>query len=906
MAELRKITANAVQSDFRRVTPQAGFAFAALGQMAEEAYKMLEPAAIADQQRKGAEAGREMARMRQGQRPPATPQQPAGPDGGLGRVGEAPAGGASTPRVTTTPLDDTPEAAVGRDAMRAIGRPPNDVQAFNEGLARTESGGDLNVVNAEGFTGRYQFGQERLDDFNRANGTSYSTADLRGNEALTEQVQNWHVGDIDRFIDRTGLDQFEGREVGGVVVTRNGMRAMAHLGGNEGMRRFLLSDGSYNPSDSNGTSLADYAATHGGGRAPARYESEPETTIRTSEGRIEPRLFSPMSGPIRQAYNAAAGVAYVSEMTVTGLEDLMNLSQENRSDPSAFENSAREYIDQIVEQAPEPFREDLRASLTTESQRRYLGMLDEQHRDADARANNSSKALMDRYSSDFAEALASGRSEDAAAARQNLEGILYARESLPGVAWTREQSENLIMSAMDEAENMRSKAMKRMSDEWKDQFNTAITAAKDGRTSDFDALVNNQAAIDAHPELAREAMAMMTVRDNMPGFMSATPDQQRQVLEQERSRPIGAQWETDVLDAMTKAHDATVAALEDDPIQYGMDHLRGAPPPLDPSLAASNPEGFVKAMEARREFADRMMKEGWINQPAIFSEAEAEMFGGLLAKDQPAELRSALAGAIVSGFGSDAVTAFGELDADPVTLFGGQLMAAGGSQATVQQAMMGQELLDANQVQLPSGSTRISAFAPEVAEALSGLSNPGAAQEQITKFAQALYASKAQGLDPSSDDAKALMKQAINQAMGQRQHPRMGALGGVQEVAGHQVLLPVGVSGRKVQQAIERSFSGEMAPRGIMERAVAGMMLSENLPSGGLVPEVWQNASPRGAVPMWGSQPMTQDLFRDGRVRIVAAGGNMYRMEVTLGETVTDITTEDGSVYMFDITKFME
>jgi hypothetical protein len=636
------------------------------------------------------------------------------------------------------------------------------------------------------------------------------------------------------------------------------------------------------------------------------FAPEPETTIRTAEGRIEPRLFSPFSGPALQAYNAAAGVAYVSEMTITGLEDLMNFSQEFRGNPAAFQDAAKNYVDQIAEQAPPEFQEDLRASLTTESQRRYLGMIDEQYKEADERANNSSKALMERFSTDFAEALASGRTEDAAVARQQLENILYARESLPGIAWTREQSENLLMGAMDEAERMRSTARTQQSNEWKDQFNTIITAANDNRASDFDALVNNQEAVQAHPELAREAMAMMTVRDNMPGFMGSTPDQQRAVLEQERSRPIGAQWETDVLDAMQKAHSATVAALENDPIQYGMDHIRGAPPVLDPSTAATNPAGFVQAMEARREFSQRMLEEGWIDQPAIFSTSEASAFSALLSKDQPAELRAALAASLVSGFGPDAITALGELDADPVTIFGGQLMAAGGSEETVRTAFMGQELLDTNQVQLPTGSARIAAFAPGVAQALQGMPNAGAAQEEVTKFAQALYASKAQGIDPTSDDAKLLMEQSINQAMGQTQHPRLGALGGVQDIGGYPVLLPIGVSGRKLQEAIDRSFSAEMAPRGIMDRAVAGMMLSENLPSGGLVPEVWQNASPRGAVPMWGNQPMTQDLFRDGRVRIVAAGGNMYRMEVNLGQSVTDITTEDGSVYVFDITKLAE
>jgi hypothetical protein len=49
--------------------------------------------------------------------------------------------------------------------------------------------------------------------------------------------------------------------------------AVAHLGGVEGMRRFVATNGEYNPADGNGTRLSDYyrrfsAAPQGGGQAP--------------------------------------------------------------------------------------------------------------------------------------------------------------------------------------------------------------------------------------------------------------------------------------------------------------------------------------------------------------------------------------------------------------------------------------------------------------------------------------------------------------------------------------------------------------------------------------------------------------------------------------------------------------
>ena len=39
---------------------------------------------------------------------------------------------------------------------------------------------------------------------------------------------------------------------------RDGLRAVAHLGGKTGMRKFVQSNGEYNPEDELGTSLKEY------------------------------------------------------------------------------------------------------------------------------------------------------------------------------------------------------------------------------------------------------------------------------------------------------------------------------------------------------------------------------------------------------------------------------------------------------------------------------------------------------------------------------------------------------------------------------------------------------------------------------------------------------------------------
>ncbi len=155
------------------------------------------------------------------------------------------------------------------DYQRGIDRQDqltSDVSNVYESLFGTESGGNFNAANSEGYVGRSQFGQGRLDDWASANGAPRISIDqFRANPDLQVEVEQWHFQDINDFIDRNNLEErFAGQTINGVPITRSGMIAMAHLGGQGGMRNFLESNGEYDPADSNGTNLSDYARTHGG------------------------------------------------------------------------------------------------------------------------------------------------------------------------------------------------------------------------------------------------------------------------------------------------------------------------------------------------------------------------------------------------------------------------------------------------------------------------------------------------------------------------------------------------------------------------------------------------------------------------------------------------------------------
>lgn len=130
-----------------------------------------------------------------------------------------------------------------------------------ESLARTESGGNYQADNGLGYFGKYQFGEARLKDLGL--GAVFTMDQYRNDPQVQEWVFNKHVEDIDRFIADQGLDKFYGQNVNGVPLTREGMIAVAHLGGKGGLQKFVTTGGKYNPSDAFGTSLTDYARTHG-------------------------------------------------------------------------------------------------------------------------------------------------------------------------------------------------------------------------------------------------------------------------------------------------------------------------------------------------------------------------------------------------------------------------------------------------------------------------------------------------------------------------------------------------------------------------------------------------------------------------------------------------------------------
>ncbi|AMJ63044.1 hypothetical protein [Bosea sp. PAMC 26642] len=143
-------------------------------------------------------------------------------------------------------------------------------------LIQNESGGRWNAENnavgaggQRGHFGRIQFGQARLQEAQDAGAIPPGTTPraFMASPELQQSAERWHWNDIDLTIKANGYDRLVGQPINGVPVTIDGLRAVAHLGGKEGMRKFVESGGAYNARDENGTSLMDYFSRHGGQRS---------------------------------------------------------------------------------------------------------------------------------------------------------------------------------------------------------------------------------------------------------------------------------------------------------------------------------------------------------------------------------------------------------------------------------------------------------------------------------------------------------------------------------------------------------------------------------------------------------------------------------------------------------------
>ena len=137
---------------------------------------------------------------------------------------------------------------------RAAPTPEPEQLSFLDLLEQSENSGksDAEITIADGrrFVGSLQFGEARLSDYQKATGTRFTQDEFIADEALQDAIAEWHIADIDKAIDALGE--------AAAGYDRDGLRAVAHLGGVGGMKKYVRSKGEYNPADELCTSLQSY------------------------------------------------------------------------------------------------------------------------------------------------------------------------------------------------------------------------------------------------------------------------------------------------------------------------------------------------------------------------------------------------------------------------------------------------------------------------------------------------------------------------------------------------------------------------------------------------------------------------------------------------------------------------
>lgn len=225
--------------------------------------------------------------------------QPGDPSGGAPSGGAQPGAGASA-----APIGDFQHAMSGR-----------------------ESTNDPTAVNAGGYAGLYQFGAPRLaaihaytpapgeiDENGKWNGQMNGQFHIAGHpevKTLADFLHNPNAQDAAFQSHVAGIDAAISQTPGADKLDVNGLRAVAHLGGIEGMQQFVATNGAYNPGDNpnapgGGTHLLDYYKRFAAGGAPA----------------LQQAFGHPQGPPQGRQQAAAPGVTVAPDQTVTAPESV--------------------------------------------------------------------------------------------------------------------------------------------------------------------------------------------------------------------------------------------------------------------------------------------------------------------------------------------------------------------------------------------------------------------------------------------------------------------------------------------------------------------------------------------------------------------------------------------------------
>ena len=129
---------------------------------------------------------------------------------------------------------------------------------FVQDMALKEAGGNWKIINRSGHMGLFQFASGTLKHLGYKNITPAKFK--RNPDCFLPEIQYLAFKDLTRYneIELQSCMGFIGDTIKGVVITKSGLLAGAHLGGSGAVKLFIATSGRVDREDMNGTKISDY------------------------------------------------------------------------------------------------------------------------------------------------------------------------------------------------------------------------------------------------------------------------------------------------------------------------------------------------------------------------------------------------------------------------------------------------------------------------------------------------------------------------------------------------------------------------------------------------------------------------------------------------------------------------
>ena len=129
---------------------------------------------------------------------------------------------------------------------------------FLHDLGFRESSNNYKIVNQYGYLGKYQFGRKTLNSIGMENISNRKF--LSSPELQEEAMQRLMISNYKSL--RRYINKYEGTVVHGILITKSGVLAAAHLGGAGNVRKWFRRGVVFK--DANGTQITSYMKQFGG------------------------------------------------------------------------------------------------------------------------------------------------------------------------------------------------------------------------------------------------------------------------------------------------------------------------------------------------------------------------------------------------------------------------------------------------------------------------------------------------------------------------------------------------------------------------------------------------------------------------------------------------------------------